>query len=173
MSTLIKLRSIRDDETSAGYEFDPATERYRRVVLPAEDHDVRGFADVRQIGVRHKEQVFASIYSHAGLLHVAIPPQHFSWPSSYVARRRSLLSRVKSFSIGTEARRLLHFRYIFIDSQHGFPGPEASDIFYMIAWKTSSPEIIRGCIYSWESMANGENLASSDFQRRLKAIMTP
>jgi hypothetical protein len=164
---VITLQSIRDED-SKGYEFDPSTGLYQRIEGSSPIAGTRGFADIRMVGLREKEEVFAAIYSFENRLHVAIPPHHFTWPGALTAHRRTLFSRIKSFSIRSRAVTLLHLRYSFIDSRHEFPGPEAADIFYMIAWKTASNESVRHCIRLWEGMARGEDIASPDFQERLK-----
>lgn len=167
---MIRLRNIQD-ERPTGYEYDPATGIYTRIELPPtlRAAEVRGFADVRKVGLRRKEEVFAAIYSFEDALHVALPPQRFTWPGPFTARRRSLLSRVKSFSIESPAGSHVHFFYTFIDQAHEFPGPEAVDIFKMIAWKTATPEEVRATIFLWEGLARGEDLSSKEFQEGMAA----
>jgi len=77
---------------------------------------------------------------------------------------------IKAFSIKSGSRTFLNFLYTFSDSRHEFPGPEAVDIFAMIAWKTSSLEEVRTTICLWEGLANGEDIASSEFQLRLESV---
>jgi hypothetical protein len=162
---MIRLRSIHDERAMI-YEYEPEANTYTQGELrgPLRTAGVRGFADVRTIGLRRKAEVFAAIYSLGNQLHVAIPPQHFAWPGEFVAQRRSLLSRIKSFSITSPARTHVHFFYIFIDDVHEFPGPEAVDIFKMIAWKTATPEAIRETVLLWEGLFRGDDLSSSEFR---------
>lgn len=148
----IKLYSVSDDRV--GYEFDPVTDGSELISWATTSKTgVCGFGDRRLVGLHRKETIFAAIYAQDNALHVALPPQHFTWPGAFRARRRSWLSRVKSFDIGTESRRYVSFFYTFLDSQHEFPGPEAMDIFLMIAWKTSSMEMIQNTIHQWQEMA--------------------
>ena len=102
--TIIKLYNIRDE--CSGFEFEPHTGRYRLIKWPevTDKKGVCGFGDIRVIGLHHQEELFAAIYAHEDALHVALPPQHFVWPGSFRARRRSWLSRLKSFAIGTAGR---------------------------------------------------------------------
>jgi len=129
----------------------------------------RGWGDVRVIGLSRKASVFVAIYSLDKLLHVTIPPRTFSWPGPYVARRRALWFRVKSFRICEGARTHLMLRYSFIDSSHGFPGPEVADIFLRIARETASRSRIATFSLFWEANAAGVDVTSEGFQRRLAA----
>ncbi|HEX8616194.1 MAG TPA: hypothetical protein VF911_01300 [Thermoanaerobaculia bacterium] len=155
----VKLYSMADDQR--GFEYEPVSGGYREIRWStARDKDgVCGFGDSRMIGVRRKTEVFAALYARADLLHVALPPQSFTWPGTARARRKTWLSRVKSFEISMGDEMPVNFFYTFIDSQHEFPGPEAMDIFYMIAWKTSTPEIVQETITLWQNMARSRGIS--------------
>ena len=167
---MIVLVGIRERELSQRFELDPTSGQFKETVH--RDYEeaavgARGFADRRVIGIRRRKEIFTAVYSLDGALHVSIPPQHFAWPGSYVARRRCRFGRFKSFSIAEGPREYLRFFYKFIDSSHEFPGPEVVDIFYLIAHETSSNELLRSFIYFWEAHAAGEDVTSPEFQKRL------
>jgi len=144
---MVLLLGLRGDVV---YRFDEVTESvakepYRAMArLP-----FRGFADEVMIGFRRRQRVFAGIYSDGENLRVAIPPQRFSWPGPYSASRRTVFSRWRRFEIRQESRLFLRLHYTFVD--HEFPGPEVMDIFKMIAWKTSSAELIRDTVARWDT----------------------
>jgi hypothetical protein len=170
---MIVLVGIKERELSQRFEFDPSSGEFKETVH--KDYEeaaagARGFADLRTIGIRHHSEIFTAVYSLDGALHVSIPPQHFAWPGPYVARRRSRLGRIKSFSITEGPRQYLQFFYAFVDSSHEFPGPEVVDIFYLIAHETSSEERLRSFIYFWEASAAGEDVTNSTFQQRLSRV---
>ena len=148
----VKLYSIDDHEK--GYVLESSAGQYHDIVWSdgQQKDGVCGFGQRRVIGLRHKSEIFVAIYVRDGRLHVALPSQSFVWPGSFTAHRKSWLSRVKSFEIRSGSTRHIRFFYTFIDSQHEFPGPEAMDIFYMIAWKTSNRTIVDETIRLWQNM---------------------
>jgi hypothetical protein len=169
---MIMLLGVTPGPPFVRYELDPLSGRFERTTHPDRAEAARGasgWGDVRVIGLRCKEEIFVAIYSHEKQLHVTIPPQTFSWPGRYVARRRSTWSRVKSFRIAESVRTYLFFRYTFIDSRHGFPGPEVADIFLRIARETATRERILTFALFWEAHAAGEDVTSERFQRWLAA----
>lgn len=151
----IQVQRLGPDEHE-GYEFEPDTGNYRPIRLGEAASVSRrpiGFGDVRRVGLIRKTEVFVAIYALNDQLHVALPPQHFVWPGPYRARRVSRFNRVKRFEITSGARICSAFRYCFADSAHEFPGPEAVDIFFMIAAKTKSTESIRTFLAYWAGAA--------------------
>jgi hypothetical protein len=170
---MIRLRGISEGRSIESFEFDPASGEFERTLHTSYEEasaGACGFGDLREIGLRKREKVFVAFYSLDGIAHLSIPPQHFAWPGPYVARRRSCLGRMKSFSITSNVRKYLHFYYTFVDSSHGFPGPEVVDIFYMVASETSNERRLRSFIYFWEAHSAGVDVAGSSFQKELAEI---
>ncbi len=167
---MILLQSALDDGPFSHYLFDPETGIYQALKEKPAKVQERGFGDARRVGLVRHQNLFAAIYALDNQLHVAIPPSHFIWPGPWVARRRTIFNRVRSFSITSGSERGLQLSYSFVDSRYEFPGPEVIDIFFMIAERTSSPESVRTFIYFWEARARGEDVTSPAFQEELQRV---
>jgi hypothetical protein len=175
MANLVHLRRLQDrgdayvryriDEHSGSFEVQSAAN--------AEDASkgCAGFADEVQIGVASRSTIFVAVYaatSGKGIT-VRLGSRLFQTHGTELrAIRNRILPLVKRFVLWQGGTVAFEASYLRRDDYDAWPGPEATDIFFLIARVLRTPADTARFSFMWTARSRGERIDTPEFQAAMR-----